>query len=234
MSPIEFVMLKQRKQVILAAGIVFASLWFILVVYLLMGGGKQPTTITPNVVAVHAPSVTGGGLPTATYTSPRTSSSSILHHSTSSPIQWSYIENMPHASMSSTSMRLYQTSSATVHSIGGGGAAGGIATTGGGNNSGKGVRYTAMAYSGSIYVPKARNAVTEVGASSANSEATTTYNTTQGPNSAPNIRRLPGHEEEWWLTPIGDVTWGLLILLAAGYGYHVFLRKRPQSKEAKR
>lgn len=224
MSPIEFVMLKQRKQVILAAGIVFASLWFILVVYLLMGGGKQPTTITHNVVAVHAPSVTGGGLPTATYTSPRTSSSSILHHSTSSPIQWSYIENMPHASMSSTSMRLYQTSSVTVHSIGGGGASGGIATTNGGNNSGKGVRYTAMAYTGSIYVPSHHNAVTEVGASSAKSEATTT--TTQGPNVSSHIRRVDGPPQIPFPDPIGDTPWFLMVLLTIGWCVRLRLKKQ--------
>ena len=224
MSPIEFVLLKKRRHVILASGVVFGSLLLVLIAYLMMEGNKQPTTITPNVVAVHAPSVTGGGLPTATYTTPRTSSSSILHHSTSSPIQWSYIENMPHASMSSTSMRLYQTSSVTVHSIGGGGASGGIANTNGGNNSGKGVRYTAMAYTGSIYIPSHHNAVTEVGASSANSEVTTT--TTQGPNVSSHIRRVDGPPQIPFPDPIGDTPWFLMVLLTIGWCVRRRLKKQ--------
>lgn len=232
MSPIEFVMLKLRKQLILAAGIIFGSLWLLLVAYLLTGSDKQPIAPSPGSVAVHAPSVTGGGMPSATYSAPK-SSSSLHHHTIPSPVHWSYVENTPKSAMSSTSMRIHQTSSATVHSIGGGGTAGGIATTSGRNNSGQGVRYTAMAYSGSIYMPKARNAVTEVGASNAHSEATTTMQEGEATIS-PHIRRVGGNPHGPFPDPIGDVTWGLMILLAAGYGYHVFLRKRPQSKETKR
>ena len=233
MSPIEFVMLKLRKQLILAAGIVFGSLWLLLVAYLLTGSDKQQIAPSPGSVAVHAPSVIGGGMPSATYSAPK-ASMSLIHRTAPSPVHWSYVENAPKAAMSSTSMHIHQTSSATVHVIGGGGSGiGGIATTSGGNNSGKGVRYTAMAYTGAIYTPKARNAVTEVGASNAHSEATTT--TQDGAATiSPHIRKVGSNPHGPFPDPIGDVTWGLMILLAAGYGYHVFLRKRPQSKETKR
>lgn len=229
MSPVETVMREQRKKIILAAGIIFAGLWLTLVAYLLTAN-KQPVTITPGTVAVHAPSaVAVGSTPSATFNGSR-KGGALLRHTTSAP-QWSYVQHTPKASMSSTSMRIHQTSNATVQSVGGGGGGGMYTTSGGGNS--RGIRYTANAYSGAIYIPRTNKAVTEVGASSAASEATTTFQESRA-SIAPHIRRVNDDALDPFLDPIGDVAWGLMLLLAAGYGYHVFLRKRPQSKEAKR
>lgn len=237
MSPVETVMREQRKKIILAAGIIFAGLWLTLVAYLLTAD-KQPVTINPGTVAVHAPSaVAVGSTPSATFNGSR-KGGALLRHTASAP-QWSYVQPAPKASMSSTSMRIHQTSSATVHSIGGGGG-GGMYTTSGGGNGGRGIRYTANAYSGSIYIPTTHNSVTEVGASTANDVTTSSSVRAAMPRRIKTAKKdgIPGYNEDpdpdEIETPIGDVAWGLMLLLAAGYGYHVFLRKRPQSKEAKR
>ena len=113
--------------------------------------------------------------------------------------------------MTSTSMRLRVTSDATVKQIGGGYNTRNWAYAA--NNQSRGIQ-SAFAYSGAIYLQTTHNAITEVGASSANSSASLV---TPEKHAAPSVNKIIDHPEEWWLTPLGDVTWGWLILLAVGY-----------------
>ena len=221
MSPIEIAMNKQRKKVILGFGVVFGGLWLLLVIYLLTGNKQTIPSVPAAQVTVHAPSpVAIGSTPAATFRSSRRVAP-LIHHSAATP-SWSYVQSAPKATMGSTSMRIHQTSSATLQSIGGaGGSGGGIYTTSGGGNSGKGIRYTAVAYTGAIYIPTKHNSVSEVGASTAN-EVTTTSSVRAGVQRRAKMDDgLPGYNEDpvpdEVETPVGDVAWGWMILLAAGY-----------------
>ena len=231
MSPVQSAMKEQRKKIIIGLGVIFGGLWLMLVAYLL-SADKQPVTINPGTVAVHAPSpVAVGSAPSATFSGAR-KGAPLLRHSSSAP-QWSYIQNTPKASMSSTSMRIHQTSSATVHSIGGGGG-GGIYTTSGGSGGSRGIRYTANAYSGAIYIPTKNNSVSAVGASTANE--VTTSSTAAASSAMPRRAKfatmdgLPGYNEDpdpdEVETPVGDVAWPLMILLTIAWGVRVRLRKQ--------
>jgi hypothetical protein len=130
-------------------------------------------------------------------------------------------------------MRLYQTSSASVHSVGGGTAGGGIATTNGQSNSDKGIRYAALAYSGAIYIPMINNAVTAVGATHADDVSSHKMSVIKRHNDyvIPGYNPDPTPDPEEPESPVGDVAWGLMALLATAYGYHLFRRNKPQSNE---
>ena len=141
----------------------------------------------------------------------------------------------PTIAMGSTSAHIHQTSSASVHSIGGGSmqGSGALATVSGSRNSGRGIHATSSAYTGSIYIPIQNHSVTAVGASNADQVVQQKMGIT--PRRSTTDGELPGYNEDpepdEVVTPVGDVAWILMFLLAAGYCYHIFLRKRPQSKE---
>lgn len=233
MSPVQTVMNNQRKKIIIGLGVVFGGLWLMLVFYLLTGN-KQPVTITPGTIAVHAPSpVAIGSTPSATFRGSR-KGSLILHHSASAP-QWSYVQQAPKASMTSTSMHIHQTSDAAVKTVGGGGGGNGIYATSGGSTGSRGIRYTANVYSGTIYVPTRHNAVTEVGASTANDVATTSSVRAAGPKRAvkDDFPVYPeDHVPDEVETPVGDVAWGLMGLLALAYACIVYNRKKQSTTPA--
>lgn len=228
MSPVSKAISNRNKQIVIGVAVVAAGLWIMLVMYVLSESQKDYSVAQPGAVAVHAPSPSGG-MPSATHYIPHHSTSFVQSGSTVSH-QWSYVDNMPQASMPNASMRVYQTSNATVNFVGGGGNAGGIAMTSGGGNAGRGVRYTAVAYSGSIYVPRSNNAVTEVGAGSANEVANTTSTQAATPG---RIRRVNDNPLEPFPDPIGEVVWGLMAILATGYAVYVRRRmKRLPTKPA--
>ena len=224
MNPVQIVKYQQRKKVIIGLGIVFTGLWLLMVFYWLTGN-KEP--IPSAQVTVHAPSpVATGSMPTATFRSSRRATQ--LNRQTASMPQWSYLPNAPKAMMGSTSMHVHQISSATVHSIGGAGGNGGGYTTGG-STKGKGIRTTSssISFGGNLLALSASTSLASPGAKEAKSIATTTQSASQqASGSSP--RRLPGHEEEWWLeeAPVGDVAWGWMMLLTIAWCVRVRLSKR--------
>lgn len=164
-----------------------------------------------SIAPVHAPAPTAPRVYTGMrYGSLRLSGGSYSYSFTPKSL-------LPNASMGSTSMRIHQTSDATVHQIGGGGGGMGIATTSGGSNSGRGINY-----SGAIYVAS-MSAVTAVGASTATSMASTTV--TSEPAAAPEARKVGGSTGIPFPDPIGDVAWPLMALMAIGYALFLY-RKR--------
>lgn len=163
-----------------------------------------------SIAPVHAPAPTAPRVYTGMrYGSLRLSGGSYSYSFTPKSL-------LPNASMGSTSMRIHQTSDATVHQIGGGGGGMGIATTSGGSNSGRGINY-----SGAIYVAS-MSAVTAVGASTATSLATTV---TEEPAAAPDRRRVDHNPHGPFPDPVGDVAWPLMALMAIGYALFLY-RKR--------
>ena len=228
MNPVQIVKYQQRKKVIIGLGIVFTGLWLLLVFYWLTGNKQTIPSVPAAQVTVHAPSpVATGSTPAATFRSSRRVAP-LIHHSAATP-SWSYVQSAPKATMGSTSIRIHLTSSATVHSIGGGGGGGALYTTSGGGNSGKGIRTTSssISFGGNLLALSASTSLASPGAKEAKSIATTTQSASQqASGSSP--RRLPGHEEEWWLeeTPVGDVAWGWMLLLTIAWCVRVRLSKR--------
>lgn len=227
MSPIEIAMQLQRKHIILGAGIVFCGLWLCLVAYFLFGE-KTPAPVNPGAVAVRSASpVATLNAPTVSVKAPRSSVAPMLHHSAPA---YSFVTapTAPKAAMSSTSVRMHQTSDASVQSVGSGGGSGSIATTSGGSSS-RGIKYTSIAYSGTIYVPTKNNAITAVGATTAGDVASQRIG---APRRATKTEDgvLPGYNEDpvpdEVEQPIGDVAWGWMLLLTIGWCVRVRLRKQ--------
>ncbi len=224
MSPVETAMQIQRKHIIIGAGIIFCGLWLCLVAYFLFGE-KTPAPVNPGAVAVRSASpVATPNAPTVSLKAPRSSVAPMLHHS--API-YSFISvpTTPKAAMSSTSVRMHQTSDASVQSVGSGGGSGTIATTSGGSSGGRGIRTSSGSYGGSLIALAASTPIASPGATEAASIATVT---TESPAHASSPRKLPDHGEEWWLKeqPIGDVAWGWMLLLTIGWCVRVRLRKQ--------
>ena len=207
MSPIEIAMQLQRKHIILGAGIVFCGLWLCLVAYFLFGE-KTPAPVNPGAVAVRSASpVATLNAPTVSVKAPRSSVAPMLHHSAPA---YSFV------------------TAPTAPSVGSGGGSGSIATTSGGSSS-RGIKYTSIAYSGTIYVPTKNNAITAVGATTAGDVASQRIG---APRRATKTEDgvLPGYNEDpvpdEVEQPIGDVAWGWMLLLTIGWCVRVRLRKQ--------
>lgn len=223
---------ERNKRLVIAGSVVVGILWTLLACYALFGNKESQGAITSGPVVVHAPSPTGGGAPVATYTPPR-SKIALPHPDYVSRTTASSLSSTP--AFSGASMRIHETSSATIHTIGGGGNGSGIGGGANGNSgtssSARGIHSTALAYTGAIYVPTPHTALTVVGAKEAGEVVQEKMGIT--------LRRqtddgtLPGYnddpvEDEDEDTPIGDVTWGLMLLLTIGWCVRVH-RKRQQA-----
>ena len=217
--------MQKHKYLAIAISIVVGGFWIALVMYT-FSLGKTQIPANPGVAAVSSAHHSNGvNAPTATFRNSSSASWSLLRHNAAvTPTT----VTTPQATMSSTSMRVHETSSATVHQIGGGGmgsSQGVIATTSGSN---KGMSYSGISAGGNMLSISSSLALAAPGASRANELASVT---TSQPNAAPSgPRKLPGHEEEWWLTPVGDVAWPVILLLTIAWYVRVRLRKRQACK----
>ena len=199
-----------HKRLNIAVSCLVAIVWGVLLYYAL-----RPTNEPQkHIAATSSMQQTSNG--SAVSNIPQIKATSLPHHNTVVSSQGSYVQSKP---MSSTStMHVYETSNATVHNVGGGGGnAGGIATTSGSSSRG-------ISQGGNMVTLSSSLALAEPGASEANEIA----NVASQPNAAPSNggpRKLPGHEEEWWLTPVGDAVWPLIILALGYMGYRWMRRK---------
>lgn len=225
MNPIQQTIANRNKKIVIGAGIIFAGLWMLLVMYVISDSEKDNHITQPGIVAVQ-PSTPGlSSSPVSTYHP--THSHSLLHHLTVEAQTVSYTAEAPKASMGSTSMRIYQTSNVSTQNVGGG-YGGGIATTNGQMNSNKGIRYAALAYSGAIYIPMTNNAVTAVGSSYADDVSSHKMSIIKRHNDTglPGYNPDPVPDPEEPESPIGDVVWPLMVLLAGAYSYVIYRRKQ--------
>ena len=139
----------------------------------------------------------------------------------------------PNQSMSSTStFHIHQTSSATPHSVGGGGSGsiGVLATTSSSSN--RGIQSTTASYSGAIYIPLAANAITAVGATTAEEVVNQKMGIIRrarmtNDGEYPDDREDPVPDEV--ITPVGDVVWPLMALFAAVYAFFCYRRRRTRA-----
>lgn len=232
MNPIQQAIANRNKKIVIGAGLILAGLWVLLVMYVIAESQKNYDIAQPGVVAVHPAAQGLTTAPVATYRPARPNS---MYY----PAVTKGIHSMtgaPKAGMSSTSMRLHQTSNASVQHIGSGtNGGGGIALTSGsrGNTSrgvnSSGITYAALAYSGVIYIPTPNNAVTEVGASRADDVSSHKMSVIKRYNEEgfPGYNPDPTPDEDEPETPVGDVAWLFLALLSAAYVY----KKRIATKQ---
>ncbi len=227
MSPYSQHLSDRNKRFVIAGSVIVGVLWMLLACYALFGNKDIQHSVSGPVV-VHAPSPTGGGAPAATYTPPRTriawshpgyAVQPVIGSSTPSPVS------------SGAAIRVHETSSASPHTIGGGGFGGGTYGSTSTSSSARGIHSTAMSYSGAIYVPTPHSALTAVGASEAGEVVQEKMGIIQRRNTDDGT--LPGYnddpvEDEDEDAPIGDVTWGLMLLLTIGWCVRVH-RKRQQA-----
>lgn len=217
--------MQKHKYLAIAISIVVGGFWIALVMYT-FSLGKTQIPANPGVAAVSSAHHSNGvNAPTATFKNSSSASWSLLRHNASvAPTT----VTTPQATMSSTSMRVHETSSATVHQIGGGGMGSGqgvIATTSGSN---KGISYSGISYGGNMVVLSSSIAITAPGASEANELATIA--------SAPHRAKKDGTPPTTPLnpfidpTPLGDVAWPVILLLTIAWCVRVRLRKRQACK----
>ncbi len=223
---------KRRKIVIITLGVLLMCGWALLALYAVIGGKQSNLAYAPEAVYVPQTSAPVTGNSPSFYHSPRRgtlmykqSAVSYQHSVNNTPV--------PKAAMSSTSYRVHQTSSATVHSYGGGGTSGGGSTsTYSRRSSGSGVSYAALAYSGAIYVPTKHNAVTAVGASEASDVSAQKMSVVRRAKAEfpPEENDDPGANPDPPV-PLGDMPLTLLALLAAAYALRVALRRKAEIAE---
>lgn len=229
-SPVQRAISLRHKHIVIGVGVLVAGLWVLLVMYLLKESHNATTEVHPGAVAVtSAPTFNSNS--TVTLSGSRPSATSLLHHKVSST-QMVYRSVTPNQSMSSTStFHIHQTSSATPHSVGGGsGSTGVLATTSSSSN--RGIQSTTASYSGTIYIPLAMNAITAVGATTAEEVVNQKMGiirrarmTNEG--EYPDDREDPVPDEV--VVPVGDVVWPLMVLLAAVYAFFCYRRRRTRA-----
>lgn len=229
-SPVQRAISLRHKHIVIGVGVLVAGLWVLLVMYLLKESHNATTEVQPGAVAVtSAPTFNSNS--TVTLSGSRPSATSLLHHKVSST-PMVYRSVTPNQSMSSTStFHIHQTSSATPHSVGGGsGSTGVLATTSSSSN--RGIQSTTASYSGTIYIPLATNAITAVGATTAEEVVNQKMGiirrarmTNEG--EYPEDREDPVPDEV--IVPVGDVVWPLMVLLAAVYAFFCYRRRRTRA-----
>lgn len=229
-SPVQRAISLRHKHIVIGVGVLVAGLWVLLVMYLLKESHNATTEVHPGAVAVtSAPTFNSNS--TVTLSGSRPSATSLLHHKVSST-PMVYRSVTPNQSMSSTStFHIHQTSSATPHSVGGGsGSTGVLATTSSSSN--RGIQSTTASYSGTIYIPLAMNAITAVGATTAEEVVNQKMGiirrarmTNEG--EYPEDREDPVPDEV--IVPVGDVVWPLMVLLAAVYAFFCYRRRRTRA-----
>ena len=219
-----------NKRLVIAIAVVASALWLALVAYVMIDDRHPGYYVKPGEVVVRAPSPAASSVPAIRTGASHTSPMLFSHHGGATavnPSAYSYVAFSPETS-SGGSMKMFETSSATVHNIGGGGSGGGSGmsgTGGSGNSQGRGIYSSALA-SGAIHVAIPSLLISEPGATSAPAMASIV--TEEGPRAMPRGRKVGPDPFDPMLDPIGDVTWGLMLLLTIGWCVRVH-RKRQQA-----
>ena len=197
--------MQKHKYLAIAIGLVAGGLWLALVFYTLSAGKNAKVPVTPGAIAARSVRQDSKA-PAAAYKAPRAESSTLTHHA---PVATpSASVTAPQAAMTSTSMRIHETSSATVHTLGSGIASGGGIATTSGNNNARGISYGGNLLALSASIPLA---------SPGAANATEIASTIPERHSVSRIRKTADDAREPFLNPLGDIEWGWMILLALGY-----------------
>ena len=219
-----------NKRLVIAIAVIAGSFWLALVAYVLVDDHRPEYYVKPGEIVVHAPSPTVNGIPAIRSGASHTSPMLFSHHGGAvNPSAYSFVPFSQESSGSS--MRMFETSSANVHNIGGGGSGGGsnMSGTGGSSSSqGRGIYSSALASSGAIHVAIPSIMISEPGATSAPAMASIV--TDDAPRAMPKGKKVTDDPFDPFLDPIGDVTWGLMLLLTIGWGVRGHRRRQQACK----
>ena len=206
-----------NKSLFILGGVLLVGLWFCFFEQSMFATGKHTAPTNSGIVALQS-KTSSAEMPT-TAKSNRAIIPMHAQHNVSVTYTSAY-SDMPKAKMGSTSMRLHETSSANVHSIGSGNG-NGVGNNTSAYSSSNGRDYIGLGYGGNMMVLSSSLALAAPGASHANEMANivTTHETTTGP------RRVNGDPFDPFLDPVGDVAWALIALLAATYAFIIYRRR---------
>lgn len=206
-----------HKSLFIFGGVLMAGLWFGIIGKSMFENNKKTAPANPGIVAVqsHTSSAT---LPTTEKSRRAIIPMHAQHHTAA--VTTSSHNVLPKAKMSSTSMRLHETSDAKAQVIGSGV---GTATGNGisSSNQTRGIHSTALSYGGNMMALSSSLALAAPGASQANevAEVLTT------PTKVHRAKKVDDDPLDPFLDPVGDVVWPLMILLAAGYAFFCYRRR---------
>lgn len=202
--------MQKHKYLAIAISLVAGGLWLALVFYTLYAGKNAKVPVTPGAIAARSVRQDSKA-PAAAYKAPRAASSTLTHHAPLATPSASIPASQ--ATMTSTSMRIHETSSATVHTAGSGIASGGgIATTSGAQ---KGISYTGLGFGGNMLAMSTSLVLAAPGAKNATDLTSIDNNINEKRSVGP--RRVDGSPQIPFPDPLGDIEWGWMILLALGY-----------------
>lgn len=227
----------RKLKIYLIAGSLLAG-WLLLVIVVLHTPKIEPNVhvSAPAVVPSSSPSQTGSN----SLAVPTMRPSYVTRHRVSIQTPAPLVQSTPQGG-GNFSMTIYTTSSASPVSIGGGG--------GGGSYSGNSHSHkssslgTSSSYPVTTFVPmmQSTSAMVESSRQRLVKRSLTVENALSnmqdvidqnGPNASVQRRSKQGdwddygQDDEPFLDPVGDVTWGLMILLGAVYAFFLYRRKR--------
>lgn len=221
-----------NKRLVIAIAVIAGSFWLALVAYVLVDDHRPEYYVKPGEVVVHAPSPTANGIPAIRSGASHTSPMLFSHHGGATAVNPSVYSFVPFSQESSgSSMRMFETSSANVHNIGGGGSGGGsnMSGTGGSSSSqGRGISSSTLASGSAIHVAIPSIMISEPGATSAPAMASIV--TDDAPRAMPKGKKVTDDPFDPFLDPVGDVTWGLMLLLTIGWGVRGHQRRKQACK----
>ena len=212
-------MLKNHKVILIVCGVVFSFAWGGYTVHELIKSSLTKNTNHPALQVVRAASP-DMGTPAATFAPRKKTSFGRARYSR--PVATATPTAAPVVTMSSTSMRLHETGKAVVQTAGNGQSSQQEVLGLGQSHRAKMTEVSSSSINNAgMLAMSTAQAITAVGAGNANSMATII---TQAPAQSP--RRTPINPLDPLLTPIGDIAWGLMALLAAGYAITIACRAR--------
>lgn len=186
--------------------------WLTLAIYSLSGSRQTNGMLTPEEIAkksVKTPkqsSTPATMIPERKGISAKVVADKGMTMPTFSPI-------LPLVEMTSTSMHVRQTSNAIAKVVGSGAGNDAGASISSSNHS-KGIKYNGLGFGGNMLAMSSSLILSAPGDGYANDIASTTISERNGVHRAKKVNDDP---LDPFLDPIGDVTWGWLILLAVGY-----------------
>ena len=210
-----------HKSLFIFGGVLMAGLWIGIIGKSMFENNKKTAPANPGIVAVQS-HTSSAALPTTEKSRRAIIPMHAQRHTTA--VTTTAHHALPEAKMTSTSMRLHETSDAKAQVIGSGA---GTATGNGisSSNQTRGIYSTALSYGGSMLALSSSVTLAAPGASNANEMANVVSNseTPTGP------RRTNGYPNIPFPDPVGDVVWPLMILLAAGYAFFCYRRHRTRA-----
>ena len=215
-----------NKRLAITIAVIVGSLWLAMVAYVLKSDNKPQYYIKPGEVVVHAPSPIATPNPMVGSGSPQMTPL-VLKRPSNAPgaIPSDYLF-APSSVSNTPSMRVHETSNATVHHMGGGG--GGTAPNGMNGTSEQGGKgYSTAIASNTIHIAIPNIVITAVGANNAQEMASIV---TETPSAMPGARKVVTDPLDPFLNPVGDVAWPVMILLTTAWCVRVHRRRRQACK----